>query len=283
MNKNEIVNQLSAKLKKLGISQNKAANMLNISGATLSNILNGKWANISEATWQNLAQFVGYGQEWVLAPIANFEKLQKVCYDAQYNSRSVAVSHDAGTGKTATLKNYANNNPNVMYVQCEEYFTKKGFLTKLLVALGVQDTHGSIEDLAEKAVEAIGKLSKPLIILDEADKLKDGVIQLYKTLYNKTEGYCGFVLCGTPNLRISIEKKARKDKQGYREILSRVGSVFVSLKNITSKDIRLICQSNGIAEEATINEIIKSAQGKDLRYVRKTVENARMIGGRVNA
>lgn len=283
MNKQEIISAVSAKLKKLGISQNKAANMLNISGATLSNLLNGKWTNVSEATWQNLARFVGYGQEWILAPIANYEKLMKICQDAQLNSRSVAVSHDAGMGKTATLKSYANNNPNVVYVQCEEYFTKKGFLVKLLTGLGVQDAHGSVEDLAERAVEAIGKLSKPLIILDEADKLKDCVIQLYKTLYNKTEGFCGFVLCGTPNLRISIEKKAKRDKQGYKEILSRIGSVFIGLKEISAKDIRLICTHNGITEEAVIVEIIKNSQGKDLRYIRKIVENARMIGGRANA
>lgn len=279
MNKQQIVSQLNEKLKKTGLSQNKAAVMLGISGATLSNLLNGKWTNISSAVWEVVAKFVGYAQEWVLAPTASFEKVQKVCADVQNNSRSVAVSHDAGMGKTASLKHYANNNANVIYVQCEEYFTKKGFLIKILQGLGVHDLHGSIEELAERTVEHLLKLSRPLIILDEADKLKDHVIQLYKTLYNKTEGACGFVLCGTPNLRISIEKKAKKDKQGYKEILSRIGSVFIGLKDISAKDIRTICAANGIQEEVIIKEIANNGLGKDLRYIRKLVENAKLMKG----
>jgi DNA transposition AAA+ family ATPase len=279
MNKQQIVSQLNEKLKKTGLSQNKAAVMLDISGATLSNLLNGKWANISSAVWEVVAKFVGYAQEWVLAPTANFEKVQKVCADAQNNSRSVAISHDAGMGKTASLKHYANNNANVIYVQCEEYFTKKGFLIKILQGLGVHDLHGGIEELAERTVEHLLKLSRPLIILDEADKLKDHVIQLYKTLYNKTEGACGFVLCGTPNLRISIEKKAKKDKQGYKEILSRIGSVFIGLKDITAKDIRTICAANGIQEEVIIKEITTNGLGKDLRYIRRLIENAKLMKG----
>jgi hypothetical protein len=120
-------------------------------------------------------------------------------------------------------------------------------------------------------------LNNPLVILDEADKLKDHVIQLYKTLYNKTEGACGFVLCGTPNLRLSIEKKAKKDKQGYKEILSRLGSVFISLKEVSAKDIRAICNANGIAQDETIKEIIDNGAGKDIRYIRRLIENARIL------
>lgn len=258
-------------------SQNKWAAKAKVSGATVSNLLNGKYELISGKMWQHLAAAVRYqGSEWQAAPTANYKALNGICTLAQQESLSVAVSHDAGSGKTFALQTYADTHRNVYYIQCAEYWTKKLFLANIYRALGKDPAQLTAPELADGIIGTLRQQDKPLVILDEVDKLRDPLLMFFIELYNKLDGLSGFVLAGAPYLAIAWEKGAKRDKRGFRELYSRVGRRFVRLNQLTRKDVQLICQANGITDDGDIQATWNEVEHEpDLRRVRRMVEKLR--------
>src|SRR5574344_34671 len=92
-------------------SQNKAAKSLkNVSPATISQMLNGNWDLIKDEMWRNVAAQIGYREEkWEAVETRGFKRLKKYLADAKENSLVMAITGDAGTGKTFAIKNYVAN------------------------------------------------------------------------------------------------------------------------------------------------------------------------------
>jgi DNA transposition AAA+ family ATPase len=269
--KNTVVEALKQKMSATNLSANKASTIIGFSGATLSNMLNGKWSNISEDLWRLAQAWTGYRIGWKLSVTSNVKRVHNICRDAQKNKKSIGIADEAGCGKTAALRWYANANVNVAYV----YWTKKVLLAKILQAMG-EESYGSVPEMVDKIVQRLNEMDSPLLILDEFDKLKESAMQLFKTLYNKTEDNAGFVVAGTPYLRERITKGCNKDKQAYKEIRSRLGGSLLAvqtLKNeVFQQDIIKMATDNGIAEKdmsRLLNDIGKS---KDLRVIRRMIE-----------
>lgn len=260
------------------ISLGDAARMINkrgLSTATLSNIANGKWEQypVADESFVFLAQWLGISR-WQTAETYNYKKVMGVCHAAQAESTAIGIAYEAGTGKTYALKDYANSRQNAYYVECEEYFTKSVFLQKLRQSLGLPVTPATIADMVEEITRRLNELSTPLIVIDEADKLKDGILNFFKTLYNKCPN-CGFVLAGTPYFKKRVLSGASRDRQAYKEIYSRLGGEFVELKPISAKDVRAICAANGIADAATINHIADACHG-DLRVAERLIKKQQL-------
>ncbi len=145
-------------------------------------------------------------------------------------------------------------------------------MNKLRQALGLDTSPAPIAEMVEDITRRLNELSDPLLIIDEADKLKDGILNFFKTLYNKCPG-AGFVLAGTPYFKKRVSNGARRDKQAYKEIYSRLGGEFVALKPIGNKDIKQICSANGVSDGAAINFISENCHG-DLRVVERLIKKA---------
>lgn len=275
--KKKITSLVDAEVKRIG-SQTKYGNKHGISGATISNVLNGKWQSIADSMWQRLAVAVRYqGQEWQVAETVNYKAIQGYCAMAQNEGMSIGLSHDAGAGKTFALNQYASTHQNVFYVQCAAYWTNKLFLAHLFRAMGRDPEQLTAAELAEAIISTLRQIERPLIILDECDKLRDGTLMYFIELYNKLDGLCGFFLVGAPYMAIAWERGAKRDKRGYREIYSRLGRRFQRLAKVSLKDVRLVCQANGITDEGTINAIWNEVEHEgDLRRVKRMVERERM-------
>lgn len=76
--------------------------------------------------------------------------------------------------------------------------------------------------MIETFVEYVMGLNKPLIIIDQMDKLKGKAFDLFMDLYNDLYRCCGFLISGVPALKKRIKRGAKIDKIGYREVLSRI-------------------------------------------------------------
>ncbi|MEG2319644.1 MAG: ATP-binding protein [Mucinivorans sp.] len=129
---------------------------------------------------------------------------------------------------------------------------------------------GTVGEMMADTVTALKKSARPLIILDEADKLSDQLLFFFITLYNHLEDNCGIVLCATDHLRKRIERGLRLNKRGYSEIFSRLGREFVLIRTNTKGDIAAVCTANGVNEQVDINEIANKSDG-DLRMVKKCI------------
>ena len=283
INREDIAQELREYCQKFN-SQNRAAAAIGIAPATVSAILNNDWALVSEAMFIKIADAIGYeASSWQAIETKVWKNFNKILNDAQENAFVMAVTSDAGSGKTFTSKNYVKNHAEAYHISCKSYWTKKDFLIEIGRAIGNKTDGKRVTVLVDEIINTLRwRDSKPLLILDEADKLCDTVLQLFITLYNDLEGRCGIVLCATDHLEMHIRRGVNLGHTGFNEIISRLGRKFIALPSITSKDVTMICEANGITTAEAINEVLIGsayegrAKGKnalyDLRRVHRIID-----------
>lgn len=283
INREDIAQELREYCQKFN-SQNRAAAAIGIAPATVSAILNNDWALVSEAMFIKIADAIGYeASSWQAIETKVWKNFNKILNDAQENAFVMAVTSDAGSGKTFTSKNYVKNHAEAYHISCKSYWTKKDFLIEIGRAIGNKTDGKRVTVLVDEIINTLRwRDSKPLLILDEADKLSDTVLQLFITLYNDLEGRCGIVLCATDHLEMHIRRGVNLGHTGFNEIISRLGRKFIALPSITSKDVTMICEANGITTAEAIDEVLIGsayegrAKGKnalyDLRRVHRIID-----------
>lgn len=254
-------------------SQNKASNSLNgVSSATISQILSGKIDLVADEMWRNIETQIKMAlpTEWVLVETRDFKTLNRLFSDAQLHSNVFAIVGDAGSGKTKAIEQFTQNNDNVYRLSCSEFWNKKYFLQELLQTMGRDCSGLTVSEMMHEAISQILKKNKPLIILDEADKLTDQVLYFFITLYNKLEDYCGIVLCATDHLDKRIKRGLKINKKGYKEIYSRIGRKCIELKGVGFTDVTQVCMANGVSDKVEIKKVWDDCEA-DLRRVKRKI------------
>lgn len=255
--------------------QNRAANTLRgVSASTVSQVLNGNWDLISEEMWRTIASQVGYDpRAWVVVETRGYKRMYGLLRDAQENALVLAVTDDAGCGKSEAIKSYAAANRNVYNLSCSEYWNRKRFTEELLRAMGADSagsTGSTVADMMDDIIHALKKRETPLVVLDEADKLGDQVLYFFISLYNKLEDHVGIILCATDYLEKRVRRGIRNNLKGYKEIYSRVGRRFVPIQVVNGEDVAAVCIANGVTDPGVINGIIDDCES-DLRRVKRKV------------
>jgi hypothetical protein len=296
--KTEVVAAIQKEAKLLG-SMNSVAKKMGVSAASLSaNVTQPRhWHKVSDNLWAQMASALGVSlvsREWNVVATTNLKIMHRTMQDAQREALFMAISEKAGSGKTAAIAEYkAQDADSAVYaLQCEEW-SRKSFLQRLARELGVGvNKYDAAEALIEHIVRFFKMRSKetlPLLILDEADKLRPSALRFLIVLYNRLEDEVGLVACGTDNLEKEIKKGVRKADKGYDEIDSRLGRSFVHLIGSTRADVDAICVANGIGDPAIQERIwnesnpIRKPIGKgyvavieDLRAVKRKIKRERL-------
>jgi DNA transposition AAA+ family ATPase len=267
-NKQVIAEEVARLSKKT--SQNRVAYMARVSNATISKIISRKWKEISNEMWRKVQSNLRIDFKWNHAETTNFKILYNLCVTAQQNSLSIAVSEDAGKGKTQTYAFMERYNNNVVYIECKNYWTKKQYIATLLSSVGLS-TLGTTNVMIDRFIRHMTGVSRPLIIIDQFDKLKDNQLDLFMDFYNDLSHNCGFVLSGVKALEKRILNGVNKDRIGFSEIYSRIGRKFIHLNPITQNDVKLICNANGVTDAEYIYYVFNNCE-QDLRRVRRDVE-----------
>src|SRR5690554_7383571 len=113
-------------------SQNRVAYNAGVSNATISKMVRNDWDAISSEMWRRVQTNLRIDFNWNHAEITNFKILHGLCATAQKNSLSIAISEDAGRGKSQTYTFYERSYKNVVYIECKNYWTKKQYITTLV-------------------------------------------------------------------------------------------------------------------------------------------------------
>ncbi|MGV4558678.1 AAA family ATPase [Ornithobacterium rhinotracheale] len=280
LQKNELQQVIKQEIAHLG-SAARVAKKAKVSDATISHMINNNnWNLVSDGMWLKVAQNLGYSfSGWALVETLNYKTIANVLTDAKDASLFMGISYRAGSGKTATLKLFSeqNKNNNVFYIQAREW-SRREFLTELCRILGQKMGKGyqSVDKLSAMVVKffknRIG--NKPLLIVDEADKLKPNALRFFIFLFNELEDEMGVVISGTENLQQSFERGAKFNKLGFDELSSRFGRKFIKLIGATYKDVKMICEANGLSDEAKIKEVFAECEptlinrgGQDFKVV----------------
>lgn len=252
-------------------SQNKYAMSIGVSSAQITNLLSDNWHKLSDDMLRKLAAACGLKTEdWRVLETKPFRYFINFYAQAKKEGTTFGLIASAGSGKTTAANWYKANHRNVIVMDCAEYWNKKNFLAELLKRMGCQYRGMSIFEMVEAVEDEMLKKSEPLVILDEADKLKDEVLYFFITLYNRLEGHCGIVLQSTEYMRKRMDKGLRLNRRGYSEIFSRVGGRWIQIQSPSSTDISMVCATNNLKDTDFIDKVSRSSNG-DMRRVKRMI------------
>ena len=240
-------------------TQAEAAESLEgISASTISLVKNGNWELLSDRLWLNMARQVGfYCGEWQPADTSCYLLLRILFSDAQHYAMTYGIAIGTGLGKTFTASQYAKEHEDTYYVTGLEQYNRKSFLAMILNAAGLPAT-GTVPELMKQFTEHMSNREEPLLIIDDAHKLKDRVLHLLVLLANSLTGNAGIVIMGNEQLRMRIIEGVRLKKIGYDEIFKSIGRRFITLGSLGPKDVEMVCHANGIFEENQVRFISES-------------------------
>lgn len=269
--KRDIQNALADYCARYG-GQSKAAKILEgVSSGTISQMVNNNWENISDDMWRKVASQIGLeADKWNAVETQNYARLMQILGDAQENQLWMAITGSAGSGKTFACKQYSRDHQEVFYVSCDPDWTKREFFSVMLRKIGKEPSGLTLIQMKQKLVLQMRCLESPIIILDEADKLSDVVLNSFITLYNDLQYDCGVVMIATEFLFKRFDTGVRFNKKGFNELWSRIGRKCIPLKGVSQQDIVEVCRANGVDDPKEIDRIINECEG-DLRRVQRKV------------
>ena len=266
LQKNEIIQLIEIEKQKLG-SYAAVATKCSVSKSTISNILTLKHDNIKSEMWLSIGYTLGYNStEWQSAETFDFKKIHSLCNDVKNEHLFRILSAKAGMGKSTALEYYAdvkneNRNKtqeenNIFYIRCREWSGRK-FLTELCISLGIDPENSKTDELGEKVSKFFQNRTayNPILIVDEADKLKDSAIRWFIHFENENKNITGCLLAGTEYLEKRIRDGVRLKKQGYDEIESRFRRTYVKLIGSREADVKSICEANRVFDKVTQTKI----------------------------
>lgn len=257
-----------------------------------------KWGNVSDNMWVKVANKLGVtltDSPWHLVETTNSRQMNEYLYRAQNERLFMAISHQAGQGKSAGVAIYQMEYEAVFYIECEESWSHKQFVLRLAETLAIP-TGGmgvNVAVLTDEIISALKRRSataRPLLVVDEANKLKPSSLRLFIPLFNKLAGQVGMVLIGAHDLKKQIQSGVRRDARGFDELESRLGRTYWPLVGIFEQDVRGICEANGITDIADQERIWTRMQPdrkpiageyhwvatQDLRTLQQAIVHARL-------
>jgi DNA transposition AAA+ family ATPase len=275
--KTDVQNLLKDFVSTFNSQKQASAHLKNCSEATIINILHNNWQSVSDDMWRNVGKQVGWSNRgsWEIIETLAFQTCFTYYADAKEYGNVFALIGPAGSGKSCTASWYAKQAKNVFLVECKEYWNRKDFLRKVIASMGKDSSGMRVSEMMEFIVECFLKMDKPILILDEFDKLNDQLIFFFISLYNELKGKCGIVIQGAPFLEKRIKRGKETNKKGYAEIFSRIGRRFIQIPTTSKNEVQQICTANGIADPTSITEIYNDYEF-DLRRLERNVHKMRL-------
>lgn len=153
------------------------------------------------------------------------------------------VTSVSGTGKTRAAEEYVAQNPGSILVKCHPNFPAGAVLGEIARQAGIE-VRGSVHVVLSAIWEKLAGSGK-VIILNEAEHLKPGVLDVVRSIWD--EAQVGIVYIGIPRLAGLL----RSLKGDYTYIWNRV-SIKLEInrsKGDSLADLRELLTANGYEEE----------------------------------
>lgn len=259
------------------ISQNKAAKELGYTPSVLSQYLkgtyNGDLAKVEEAIIKWIFRKTeAAGKKHV--PIVETSVLKQMTRAIRlaHDEKDIAlIVSDAGSGKTTTAKRYAEENERTtILIKCSGAMNKKVLTTKIAEQLGIETYRTNFNNIVDNVISSLKEHNR-IVIIDEADYLKDDALEFSRRLVNDL-GETGLVLIGLPKLVFTIQNL----KNNHRQLESRIG-VFLKLDGLTKTDAQKIAASVWENVSKDIVDAIYDISRKDVRQFVKIINRAQNI------
>jgi DNA transposition AAA+ family ATPase len=279
----KLASALEHYIKDNGISQNECAKSIGVSPSYLTHILNrnfdqipaGKTATgaprftrLSEHTVRKVELFLGLSNE--IWEIDNYMIIFNILGEAKKYKEHRLIDGLKGSGKTFTAKDFKRQFPQETYlITCSGDMSPKDFMMEIAEQLGV-NSMGSRRKIRLAIADKLKKQNTPLIIIDEAENLKPGAYESIKALYDDVKDFAGMVLLGANNYLDFLRKRAASNRGCFPQLFSRFSAEPGLLSTMSLKDVRYVCQLNGISDKETINRLFDTCS--DYRELDRNVQ-----------
>lgn len=248
-----------------GLSQAKLAKLADITPAYLSAMVNRNWnsmkaggklVEISDQYFHKIAIAIAFEIEevvWKHFNLYNQELCEFAFIDARETKLPHAIDGDTGLGKSHSVTRCLTESPEFTYVvTCADDMTAKGFIRALARAVSVND-EGTTMDIRLAIVRKLQHEKNALIIIDEAENLKDRSWGSIKAMMDSLKGFCGIVLIGANDFEKTLETKAKRNKTPFPQVLRRIREGgFIRLTTMEKSEVEDICMAVGIYQKEII-------------------------------
>lgn len=291
--KRAIWEALQREIARLG-SATQVAKKCDLNPSYISQMRSGNETTVRAEHWAQVARALDVPLTgWQTVETMNSRTVLSVLDMAKGTGTFVAVSNPAGSGKTATCREYRDAHARrAVFYYCVEHpnMGRGEFLRRLAASLGLQvkkgdypNANGLADIVINYFVQRLGE--GPLLIVDEADKLNDTALCFFISLFNAVDGKMGCVILGTENLEKKVRRGVQHHKNGMDELDSRFGRQYVKLPGFVFADCRAVCAANGIEDKALQRKMFEDCGPadeliggqrvkvlKDLRPLRRKIE-----------
>lgn len=262
-----------------GLSQATVAVQLGVSPAVVSQYLKGIYAGDVEKVNKAVLQLVGHEQEAVkqfhglnlgFVKTTQAKAVMASCKKCHVSGGLMVVVGDAGLGKTMALKQYAQDNAQVVMIEVDPTFTPKVLLIELCEALGIEPSRNTHDNMKNIVVKLTG--SKKLIIIDEAELLSYKALEILRRIQDKAN--IALLLAGMKRLRENL----RGSRGELKQIFSRV-DFHHELKPLSQDDMAMLIEfaiGTGAFNETlfklcggnarTLSKILKESHSLSVQY-----------------
>lgn len=152
-----------------------------------------------------------------------------LCDRLKKHPRVILLLAEPGIGKTTYLNEYQSKNSGVYLCTIGRSFKPVHILTTLLKIINpkVNLVDPSTYNVMRELVETINCFKRhPLIIFDEAGKIKPAGFSLMQELFDETKGRASYVIAGPPYVDRNIQRAIRKDINGMQEFRRRINDML---------------------------------------------------------
>lgn len=271
--KQETILAIRSRIEESGVSQNRLATLAKVSNATISNMLREKWDSISDAMWRKIRTALGFGE--LAIETSQFTDIIAALVDCKVELGARIIDGRTGLGKTAASRYFQYSRTDETYlVRCGGDMTAKEFLQEVARSVGASE-QGSRSQIRMAISSKLGRDNMPLLIIDEAENLKDGVYPSLKALYDDLEGKAGIVLIGANAYLEELKTKASRRRPGcFPQIYSRFKQNATAIGPMTKDDVAVCLDAYGINDRSLTNQLYNTCEDyRDLfREIRKITE-----------
>lgn len=258
-------------LKESGKSQNELAKAVGLSSGVISGFLSGKYSGNTKKIIQKLSSYLNLSDQreraikkpgFVETSVSS--DILAVLNYARVNQDIGLVYGEAGLGKSVTIKEYIKTNPDVILVTADPSISNPKAICEEILEQMNRREYGNLRSMM-KTIVSVLKDSGRMIIIDEAQHLKNKALEVIRSIYDKAN--IGMVLCGNQEVYSRLHGRG---EAVFAQFFSRVG-IRRNLSAVKPEDVTKILERNGYYLPKDCLEYMKkvSQSRGGLRYVIK--------------
>jgi DNA transposition AAA+ family ATPase len=246
------------------MSRSELARKAQVNVAFMTHIVARKWdnysnnASIKPAIFRAIAQQLGLDID--VFETNNYLAVIDACSSAKLNHEYRVISGEVGSGKTFALNDFARQYPKSTYlVRCSALMTVKEFLRQIARACNV-DVEASKVGLVDAIISKLRMEESPLLLIDEAENLKDIGYAAIKDLYDGLEGKAGILLVGANRYYDYLADRARRGTSGtqrtyFPQLFSRFRTEPIHLSRMTRDEVQTIVEAYGLGGKTEVRQL----------------------------